>query len=53
MMVVVGLPEGVVPTDARPPSEGTGPPEYSYQHAVVVQDMLHHEFKIEVSSFHC
>ena len=49
MMVVVGLPEGVVPAADRPPvPEGGGAPQYSYQHAVIVQNMLHHEFKIEV-----
>ena len=49
MMVVVELPEGLVPKDALPPSVDGGKPKYEYKHSSMVQNFLYHNFKIEVS----
>ena len=48
MMVVIALPEGVVPVEALPLTLDGQKPIYSYKHAVIVQNTLHHDFKIEV-----
>lgn len=48
MMVVIGLPEGLVPTESLPPSVDGEERVYAYKHAVMVQNALHHDFKIEV-----
>lgn len=49
MMVVVELPEGLVPKDALPPSVDGGKPKYEFKHTVMVQNFLYHDFKVEVS----
>ena len=48
-MVVVELPEGVVPKSSLPPvSEEGQRPIYEYKHAVVIQNALHFDYKVEV-----
>ena len=53
MMVMIRLPEGVVPADILPPCEEGEGPVYAYKHAVAVQNSLHHNFKIEVGCSEC
>jgi hypothetical protein len=49
-MVMVGLPEGVVPADALPQVSEGEEYVYAYKHAVTVQSALHHDFKIVLGS---
>ena len=50
MMVVVALPRGVVDSSLHPLTPRQNP-MYTYQDAVVVQNILHHEYKVEVGHY--
>ena len=47
-MVTVRLPEGLVPPDR--PGTASSPPEYTFSHASYIENILHHEYKVEVKS---
>ena len=51
-MVMVELPEGVLPGHALPSSEDAAQrPNYVFKHSVLVQNALHYDYKIEVQDY--
>ena len=52
-MTVVELPEGVIPKESMPsmPEDEQRPKCYEYKHAVLVQNALHYDYKVEVGVY--
>ena len=47
-MVVVRLPDGVLPVDKSESTEVSEKPSFTDKHAEKIQDILHYDFKVEV-----
>ena len=48
-MVTVRLPEGLIPPDGPEVKTVNGQPEYNYGHGSYIGNILHHQYKVEVS----
>ena len=47
-MIVVRVPDNVLPSDTSVSQEQGHKPSFSDEHAEKLQDILHHDFKVEV-----
>ncbi len=50
-MVVVRLPEGLIPQDGPEVKMVGGCPEYNFSHASYIGNILHHQYKVEVREY--
>lgn len=51
-MVVVRLPDGILPVDKSESTEMSEKPSFTDKHAEKMQDILHYDFKVEVYAMH-
>lgn len=48
-MVLVRLPEGLIPADGPQVKMVDGKPDYNFGHGAFIGNILHHNYKVEVS----